>query len=287
MLACTNSKLLIINSYFPVDKRTQNDRDVGELLETLEAIKHTIENNEFNDVLFLGDINADFLRNSTHSNRVQTFLEDFHFLRSWDRFEVDFTMCHDLNEQSYVSTLDHFFWNEDLDNKIVDAGVIHSPDNFSDHSPIYCIIHDDIPSSNHNFAGGPPKPKWKKASADEKESFKLNLDEQLERLNIPESVLNCRNVHCKDDSHCGDADSFMTSVLDTIDVTAHNCLPMSNPRNENRRQKTIIPGWSQFVKPYRDRAFFWSQVWKSAGRPLNCQLHIIMKKTFITTMLRK
>ena len=31
MLACTNSKLLIINFYFPVDKRTQNDRDVGEL----------------------------------------------------------------------------------------------------------------------------------------------------------------------------------------------------------------------------------------------------------------
>ena len=37
LLTCRSSKILIINSYFPVDRRTENVRGGGELL------KHTIE----------------------------------------------------------------------------------------------------------------------------------------------------------------------------------------------------------------------------------------------------
>ena len=148
VLTCKHSKILIINSYFPVDKRTVNVHDVNELLETLEAIKHTIEVNEFNDILFLGDINADFLRNSNHCNQVSNFLEEFQLNKSWDNFEIDFTMCHEINEQFQVATLDHFFWNQNLEDKVLDAGVIHSPNNFSDHSPIYCFINEDIPGSS-------------------------------------------------------------------------------------------------------------------------------------------
>ena len=77
LFKCKNSKLLIINSYFPVDKRNGNAMHVGDRLETLEAIKHTIENNVFDDVLLLGDINADFLRNSAHCNLIRNFTEDF------------------------------------------------------------------------------------------------------------------------------------------------------------------------------------------------------------------
>ena len=40
-----------------------------------------------------------------------------------------------------------------------------------------------------------------------------------------------------------------------------------------------VPGWSLTVKPFRDKAHFWHQVWISAGRPLNTQLHKIMKKS--------
>ena len=74
MLTCTKSNLLIINSYFAVERRNQNVV-IGDLLETLEAVKHTIENNDFNDILFLGDVNADFLRNSADCLQVQNFLE--------------------------------------------------------------------------------------------------------------------------------------------------------------------------------------------------------------------
>ena len=33
------------------------------------------------------------------------------------------------------------------------------------------------------------------------------------------------------------------------------------------------------MKPYRDTALFWNQVWKAAGKPCNTELHKIMKRT--------
>ena len=56
------------------------------------------------------------------------------------------------------------------------------------------------------------------------------------------------------------------------------CLPVSSSKKRPNR-KLARPGWSDFVKPFRDKAYFWSQVWKSAGRPLNCELHKVMKRT--------
>ena len=40
-----------------------------------------------------------------------------------------------------------------------------------------------------------------------------------------------------------------------------------------------VPGWNEFVKPFRDDSIFWHSVWVSAGRPQNTVLHNIMKNT--------
>ena len=77
ILSCKYFNFLIINSYFPVDRQNANDRELVELMETLEVIKHTIDNNEFDDILWLGDINCDFLRNSAHLNQIRNFIEEF------------------------------------------------------------------------------------------------------------------------------------------------------------------------------------------------------------------
>ena len=53
------STTLLINSYFPVDPKT-NNFDEAELQETLQAVSHVLEENTFQSVLFLGDINCDF-----------------------------------------------------------------------------------------------------------------------------------------------------------------------------------------------------------------------------------
>ncbi len=31
--------------------------------------------------------------------------------------------------------------------------------------------------------------------------------------------------------------------------------------------KRGVPGWNEFVKPYKDKSIFWNDVWKNAGSP--------------------
>ena len=140
---------LLINSYFPTDPRRANV-DESELLETLGHIKNVIRKHDFDSLLWAGDINADFSRNTSHTSRVSEDLEELGLIRSWDRFVVDFTCCHEMLGTSHVATLDHFFWSDSLSKNVIDAGVLHRPENLSDHSPIYCVLqYPDVPGEVH------------------------------------------------------------------------------------------------------------------------------------------
>ena len=68
----------------------------------------------------------------------------------------------------------------------------------------------------------------------------------------------------------------MTELLGILEQEARDNLPITKPGLYKKKPK---PGWSEFVKPYRETALFWSQVWKSAGRPQNTVLHTIMKRS--------
>ena len=156
--------ILLINSYFPVDQR-RADADETELNDTLGHIRDVIRKNEFQSLLLAGDINADFLRSTSHSETVHGNIQDLGLYSSWERFQIDFTCCHDQLGISYISILDHFFWSESLCHAVSDAGVIHLPGNKSDHSPIYCVIEfQDIQEDFSEATKRQPKPSWKKAT---------------------------------------------------------------------------------------------------------------------------
>ena len=79
-------------------------------------------------------------------------------------------------------------------------------------------------------------------------------------------------------------DSFTLNSLETIQDAAEESLPLpgsggrgsSGSRSGNKK---IIPGWSDHVKPFREEAYFWHQLWVSYGKPLNTDIHKMMKKT--------
>ena len=54
------NRILIINSYFPTDPRTE-DFDTAELQTTLSAINDVKNANDFDNIVWDGDINADFV----------------------------------------------------------------------------------------------------------------------------------------------------------------------------------------------------------------------------------
>jgi hypothetical protein len=87
--------------------------------------------------------------------------------------------------------------------------------------------------------------------------------------------MECHNVNCKDVAHKLCTDEQMTRVLDAVEETASRTVPV----NENRSAKIRLPDWKDDVAPFKDKAHFWHSVWISAGKPMNCSLHSIMKMT--------
>ena len=281
-ISLSSSTILLVNSYFPTDPKTNNFDD-DDLHETLQVITNVIDKNTFSSVLFLGDINCDFRRNTRFVQTVQSYLQEHNLIKSWEKFEIDFTHCQENNEITHVSLIDHFFWNPTFDVSVLEAGVIHHSENLSDHSPIYCLVDVEAIPVDDTIHSSPTvpivKPSWKRATKEQKESFPAILNEKLSSISIPDEILGCSDVKCKDSNHCDKADEFICQLLECVEVAAAEALPIpKQPRTLPSNDK-IVPGWKTFVKPFRDKAYFWHQVWDSAGRPINTELHRIMKKT--------
>lgn len=64
ILSTPKNKILLINTYFPTDPRI-NEFDTSDLLSTLSAISATMDENDYDNIIWGGDINADFARNSS------------------------------------------------------------------------------------------------------------------------------------------------------------------------------------------------------------------------------
>ena len=71
----------------------------------------------------------------------------------------------------------------------------------------------------------------------------------------------------------------MISLLEVLESVAFESLTTSYHGNYTAFKRNTIPGWSDCVKPFREKAMFWSSIWKSAGKPLNNELHKLMKTT--------
>ena len=105
------------------------------------------------------------------------------------------------------------------------------------------------------FHLGSEKPSWRKVSQEQKESYKVNLDLLLNEIHVPDSVQNCRNIHCKYEKHC---EELLTHILEVVKQSANDSLPVIKP--SIRKNTNPKPGWNSEVKPFQDNAYFWSQV---------------------------
>ena len=276
--AVTFVSSLILNVYFPTDPGTIEYND-NELSETLQVIEQVINDNPAAQVLIAGDLNSDFSRNSGHVNDVKTFIENLGLKISWSKFHVDFTHVTVRNDAVFTHILDHFLWGEGTDRDIIDAGVIHHVDNESDHCPIFCCFNvPPISTPVNHSSTKPSKPNWKNSSPEEKIRFAETLSVKLDHVDIPLSV-ECDDPSCDKPEHRADIDNYVEEVLNAINDSAAESLAWSSSYNPNQSSQNKIPGWNEQVRPFRDRAKFWFSVWLSAGKPLNCELHNIMRRT--------
>ena len=175
---------------------------------------------------------------------IKDFLSEFSLQSSWDKYEVDFTHSQTLNETLHTSVVDHVIWNEAFEKAMEDAGVIHLPENSSDHEPIYCVVASNIEkdSPGPKSASVPEKPSWKRATNEQKEEYFYNLEAKLSMLNTPDSITGCQNVHCKDNDHFVEADEHMIDILNSVEAASYEALPVGKDlRSINR----CLVGFSQ------------------------------------------
>ena len=271
-------RLLLINAYFPTDPGTNFDE--AELQVLFSEIKRTIDENVFDHVVFGGDLNADLKRRTKFVALVKEFVGELELRHSWGMFHADFTHTCEREGKTFTSLIDHLFWNDRFSALVDDAGVLHLPENMSDHCPVFCKvrIQTEVPSMNEPaFKPKRYTPPWQTLSDEEKEGYVQILEEKLENMNISIPCLSCRDVHCKTEEHIRSLDLFMIDLLETIERSAD--ITLMKDSSPTYKRKANLPDWKEDVDPVKDTAHFWNAVWKSAGKPVNCELHIIMKRT--------
>lgn len=127
-----------------------------------------------------------------------------------------------------------FLWGEGTDSDILDAGVLHLVENESDHCPIFCNIalEEIVPAPQKHSSTFKQKPSWKKATSEEKETFKVTVDDKLNNVRAPDSRA-CRNPKCNIEEHRIESDNYLQEVIDAISSSAVESLPLFSSGESN------------------------------------------------------
>ena len=277
------AELLLFNLYFMVDPQNNNFND-NQLLQLLAEIDRIISLSDCRNILMAGDLNCDFSRNTHFVNHVRRFIEEKGLSVFWNNPDNDqahsianvpFTYSNTVNNITHSSIIDHFIGNRRLFNAVQEANVLNSVDNHSNHLPIYCKFIVNQLNLNTEERVFTAKPSWDKATPEQRELYRVSLDEKLGTIFPPVQCLLCENFKC--DRHAADVDEYATSVCEAVDSASKKCLPVSGRAAPQGRRG--IPGWSEYVKPFQEESKFWHGVWLAAGSPNQGELYNLYRST--------
>ena len=276
-----SGSLLLLNTYFPCDPRVHNFNE-EELLTLLTEIRLIMSTQACIYNLVLGDLNSHFARNTHFTTMIETFFNDINFHIFWEHPDqtdghlinaVDYTYQQFNNGKCYTSIIDHFVGNTSVLNSVTEAGVIHTGENPSNHSPIFAKLEIGFIDGSTESVKNEKRVSWKKSSAEAHEHFLNTLANKLEHLDVPDCI-NCRDVHCT--IHMEQIESYTMDLLETLESAAEECLHCTGGGKTDQVRQNATPGWTEYVKPFSEESKFWCAVWGSAGRPQQGDLYNAM-----------
>ena len=272
--------LLVVNSYFPGDPRTENFDDT-ELLTLLTDIRLSVRESDCHNILLAGDLNCHFLRNNRFTNTVKNFLEDSSLIIFWENRgenqnikNVDYTHINTANKIPAFSSIDHFAGSQRVFQSVAEAGVVHSGDNCSNHSAIYTKLLVGELNLETETINSEKRSNWAKATDVAISQYKSTLASKLNSIPIPECG-DCQDLHCK--IHSSSLEDYTVEVLQAVESSARECLPSSG--GGAGMSRLTRPGWTEYVKPYCDESKFWYSVWQADGSPCTGPLYEQMKSS--------
>ena len=249
-----DAHLLVINANFPCDPRI-NNFDETEILSLLANIRSLIDEANCPNVLIAADMNADFVRNTSYTELILENLTDLGLNILWRNPDDD--------PNHKIEDIDFTYMCELLFKSIKEAGVIHCGENTSNHSAIYTKVSFDNLNLSTESAPSQIRVTWNKACESAKNNYKETVKTNLNRIRLP-NCLSCSNLHCQ--VHDLEMEDYTLTVLEALENAGRDCLP-KNGFGKNKK-RNIIPGWTEFVKPYATESKFWHSLWLSQGKPL-------------------
>lgn len=265
-------RLLLICVYLPYEGSVDM---TDEFVEQLALIENVIANNSDCQVIVGGDFNVDFHRCRLHTALLDSFCDNtgLQVALRHGLCDIDYTYNFDMCR---FSILDHFLLSGLIfDESVNQISVLHSVDNISDHDPIvlhlalvclHLIVNDRI------FY---PSISWHKANNEHLASYRKALSASLRDIELPVDALLCCDLHCHKTSHYQALNAFANDII-------HGCISAGEcaiPHTMSREESRCVPGWSDYVQPFRDKSMFWHKLWADCSRPRIGAVAEIMRRT--------
>ena len=75
-------------------------------------------------------------------------------------------------------------------------------------------------------------------------------------MHVPECVVICRNVSCKDPKHKIEIDSYVTNILSNISESGHETIPMKEPKPMKNKNSKSLAGWKDLWNHFKEMPNF-------------------------------
>ena len=248
-------KLLTMSVYMPNDDNSNDSyEEYGEVLSEIASLLGKYDDY---DIVIGGDLNVDYSRANSRNLRLFKQFLQLENLRcsTLDIVNENFTRA-DKNSRSFI---DHFVISKNIE--YCNIEVLYDGDNLSDHNPVLLQTNHRI-DSTYQQSSKFSIVDWENATVDDISYYKELLNYYLCMYNLPLSVMNCNNFQCK----CHN--DIITDKVDEIMNIMTLCAEIAIPRKcLGNNRKNGIPGWNEFVKPYKDKSIFWNDIWICNGKP--------------------
>ena len=141
------------------------------------------------------------------------------------------------------SFIDHFLFSKNTNFNDID--IAYDGNNLSDHNPLAIKVYyntelTQLCETKNKIMN------WNKATKTNLQNYKTHVNHYVGQLEIPEEVLNCNNLLCK--NHDKIILQKLDELIDILIISAHDTIPVQAIHN-----KKGIPGWNNFVKPYKEK----------------------------------
>ena len=264
--------LLLCTVYMPCDTEYDNcNNDVfNEVLQ--EMLKHA-NDDSIDFVVCGGDFNTDIARTrSLHTKSIINFLDNDAFILcdSLDCSSVDYS--YESMSNGSRSTIDHVIVSENMSDFITAVKTTHEIDNISDHAVM--TVHFNLSIQHvHTSVQREAQLLWTSATSRDIDLYKFKLDESLASIILDPDVIYCQNHSCTKhhESIVALHDNIISSCL-----YAGKSIPSKSPSSVTLKP---IPGWKEYVEPYRSDALFWHFLWKDNGSPSSGYVADIRRRT--------